>query len=66
MPEPEIPVHKHNFYPWNTKKEFEIWELASDGQTLYKMVEYAYVNCQCGQVKKVKIKDEDGKNYIPK
>lgn len=55
--------HEHSFFVFNTKKEFELYTedptlLEVSGQPLYVMVEYAWVNCKCGLVKRTKVKEE--------
>jgi hypothetical protein len=51
--------HYHSYLLWNTKKEFEIHGRPFDGTQLYEMIEYAFMFCKCGVVKKLKVEDID-------
>ena len=73
MNEPEREYkHYHSFLLWNTKKEFEPFHGGQiDGISvsvnsdlpvqLYKLVEYAFMFCKCGAVKKLRVEDESSR-----
>lgn len=50
--------HMHKWFPWQTKTPFEPVKI-EDGVTFFAMIEYAYLNCNCGEVVKVKVKTKD-------
>ena len=51
------PPHDHRWHLAQVKKDFE---LVDPLQQLYKMVEYAYLICNCGELNKkpVKLKEQ--------
>lgn len=50
--------HYHKWFPWQTKTPFEPIK-TEDGVTYFAMQEYAYLNCNCGEVVKVKVKTKE-------
>lgn len=51
--------HKHKYFAFQIKKDFESVEIDSGTNELYKLVEYVYSACSCGAAIKSKVVDYD-------
>jgi hypothetical protein len=50
--------HDHRWYMAQTRKDFEPTDEAA-GHTLYEMVEYAYLVCNCGEAIRTRVKTKE-------
>lgn len=69
-----IEDHEHSFFLGNTKKEFELYDYKKENEALkfgaglpeqlYVMIEYAWINCKCGEVRRVVVTQGNNSKHL--
>jgi hypothetical protein len=52
-------THEHKFFLFETKAAFEPIDLGTGHDDIYQRIEYAIMACNCGEVIKRKVKNEE-------